>query len=255
MGTGAEASDGRAWEDLEGNITAAVEDLERLLRESGTPERAVNEKRYLKSDLDFYGVTVPTIRRTIGAWLVDLGLLSRAELLEAVEVLWSKPVHERRTAATQLLAHHTDLLEPADVQLIERLLREAKTWALVDDLAASVAGPLLARHPDADAVLDRWADDPDFWIRRSALLSHLLALRAGGGDFERFSRYADSMLEDKEFFIRKAIGWILRDTARKRPDMVYQWILPRADRASGVTSGKSPNDSSSPRGVLASVQA
>ena len=43
------------------------------------------------------------------------------------------------------------------------------------------------------------------------------------------------MLDEREFFIRKAIGWVLRDTARKRPDLVYQWLLPRASRASGVT--------------------
>ena len=60
-------------------------------------------------------------------------------------------------------------------------------------------------------------------------------MRRGGGDFERFSRYADAMLDEKEFFIRKAIGWVLRDTGKKRPDLVYDWILPRAHRASGVT--------------------
>ncbi len=43
------------------------------------------------------------------------------------------------------------------------------------------------------------------------------------------------MLEEREFFIRKAIGWILRDTGRRRPDLVYEWLLPRAPRASGVT--------------------
>jgi 3-methyladenine DNA glycosylase AlkD len=62
-----------------------------------------------------------------------------------------------------------------------------------------------------------------------------VALRRGEGDFERFSGYADTMLDEREFFIRKAIGWVLRDTARKRPDLVYGWVLPRATRASGVT--------------------
>ena len=62
-----------------------------------------------------------------------------------------------------------------------------------------------------------------------------MPLRRGGGDFERFARYADTMLGDKEFFVRKAIGWVLRDTARKRPDLVYAWLLPRAARASSVT--------------------
>ena len=67
------------------------------------------------------------------------------------------------------------------------------------------------------------------------MLALLLPLRRGEGDFDRFSRYADAMLDEKEFFIRKAIGWILRETAKKRPAMVYEWLLPRAARAPGVT--------------------
>jgi 3-methyladenine DNA glycosylase AlkD len=118
---------------------------------------------------------------------------------------------------------------------LELLVRESRTWALVDGLAASVVGSLVERAPEAAAVLDRWAVDEDFWIRRSALLALLPALRRGEGDFDRFGRYADAMLDDKEFFIRKAIGWILRDTARKRPTMVYEWLLPRAGRASSLT--------------------
>jgi 3-methyladenine DNA glycosylase AlkD len=67
------------------------------------------------------------------------------------------------------------------------------------------------------------------------MLALLLPLRAGAGDFARFGRYADAMLEDKEFFIRKAIGWILRETGRKTPDRVFDWLLPRAHRAAGLT--------------------
>jgi 3-methyladenine DNA glycosylase AlkD len=216
-------------------MTHAVAELDRLLHAAGIEERAVNEKRYLKSDLEFYGVTVPAGKRIVRSWLASLDDINHDDIIALAEELWSKPVHERRAAAVYLLELRLDRLQPKDIELVERLLRSARTWALVDDLAASVAGPLLDRHPNADTILDRWARDDDFWIRRSALLAHLLALRAGGGDFDRFTRYADAMLEEKEFFIRKAIGWILRDTARRRPDMVYRWVLPRTARASGVT--------------------
>lgn len=216
-------------------IARAVADLDRLLRAAGIEERAVNEKRYLKSDLEFYGVTVPARNRIVRSWLGGLDDVSHDDLITLVEELWSTPVHDRRAAAVHLLELRLDLVQPTDIELVERMLREAKTWALVDDLAASVAGPLLDRHPNADTILDRWARDDDFWIRRSALLAHLLALRSGRGDFDRFARHADAMLEEKEFFIRKAIGWVLRDTARTRPDMVFRWVLPRAPRASGVT--------------------
>ncbi|MCI4011878.1 DNA alkylation repair protein [Brevibacterium sp. ZH18] len=145
------------------------------------------------------------------------------------------PIYECRSAATMVLIQKQDRLGAGDSDLFERLLRQARTWALVDPLAGDAVGPLSEYDAEFDPVLERWASDEDFWIRRSALLAHLRPLRESRGDFDRFSRYADAMLEEKEFFIRKAIGWVLRDTARTRPDMVFDWMLPRAHRASGVT--------------------
>lgn len=210
-------------------------DLDAALRRAGTPERAANERRYLKSDLDHYGVSMGDLRslaRGVGSAHPDL---DRGELLALVEALWSEPVHERRMLAAVLLERHQTLLEAADADLLERLLRQSRTWALVDGLAASVAGPLVARHPELGATLDRWAEDGDFWIRRSALLALLGPLRAGRGDFTRFARYADAMLEEREFFVRKAIGWVLRETGKRRPELVAAWLAPRTGRASGVT--------------------
>ena len=78
-------------------------------------------------------------------------------------------------------------------------------------------------------------EDEDFWIRRSALLALLVPLRRGGGDPDRFFRYADRLLAEREFFVRKAIGWVLRDMGHRRPRLVSEWLEPRARRASGVT--------------------
>jgi 3-methyladenine DNA glycosylase AlkD len=104
----------------------------------------------------------------------------------------------------------------------------------VDVLAEDVIGRLLVAHREAAASLDRWALDDDFWVRRAALLSLLEPLRAGA-PFVRFAGYADAMLDEKEFFIRKAIGWVLRETGKRRPEEVYEWLLPLARRASGIT--------------------
>jgi len=137
--------------------------------------------------------------------------------------------------AVLILAVFQPLLRPADISLLERMIRQSKTWAFVDELAIVITGPLVERHPELLRVLDRWAKDDDFWLRRSAMLALLRPLRRGRGDFRRFARYADRMLEDREFFIRKSIGWVLRETGKPQPDMVYAWLLPRAGRASGVT--------------------
>jgi 3-methyladenine DNA glycosylase AlkD len=215
-----------------GNIAARIEDD---LRGAGKPARAEQEKRYLKTDLQHYGASVPAIRTITKAAIAHHAALRDDEVLRLVEALWARPVHECRMAAVELLDLYSGLLRRGDIELVERLIRQSKTWALVDGLAASVAGPLIERHPELGRTLDRWASDDDFWVRRSALLALLLPLRRGQGDFDRFFRYADAMLDEREFFIRKAIGWVLRETARKQPDLVYAWLEPRAGRASGVT--------------------
>ncbi|GAB4320469.1 MAG: DNA alkylation repair protein [Dehalococcoidia bacterium] len=161
--------------------------------------------------------------------------LDRHAVLALVDRLWGKGVHELRMAAVGLLERYLSRLDPSDVDLVERLIREAKTWALVDELAAVIAGGLVERSPALTAKLDRWARDDDFWLRRAAMLALLLPLRRGDGDFDRFARYADAMLDEREFFIRKAIGWVLRETGKKRPELVWEWLAPRTARASGVT--------------------
>ena len=161
--------------------------------------------------------------------------LHRRDLVELVALLWSRPVFERRMMAVLLLEAFQPLLRPADMKLLERLIHESKTWALVDELAVAIVGPLVERSSALLRVLDRWAADEDFWLRRSAMLALLRPLRRGNGDFRRFARYAERMLDEHQFFIRKSIGWVLRETGKRAPDVVYAWLLPRAASASGVT--------------------
>ncbi len=213
---------------------AWVDALTERLRPLGGQERAEKEKAYLKSDRTHLGVPVPAIRKVVRGWAKERGL-DRKGLLAVVPALWRSNTHELMMAAADLLDHRSKLLLPDDLPMLEGLLRSAKTWALVDGLAVHVVGVLVVREPGLGAELDRWAGDDDFWIRRSAMLALLAPLRKGGGDLERFLRYADAMLEEREFFIRKAIGWILRETSRKRPAEIARWLAPRTQRASGVT--------------------
>jgi 3-methyladenine DNA glycosylase AlkD len=179
---------------------------------------------------------VPAIRKAAVALRREHPDLDRAALLALVDALWARGIHECRMAAVELLDLYVDRLRASDLGgVVERLLRESGTWALVDGLAAHVAGALVERFPGQEATLDRWARDDDFWLRRSALLAHLVALREGRGDFERFAARADAMLEEREFFIRKAIGWVLRDASRRDPDRVARWLVPRAARAAPLT--------------------
>ena len=206
------------------------------LREAGSPERAEHEKAYLKSDLEFLGASLPCIRSTAVALHQQMPELAHGDLVALVEALWGAGIHELRMTAVELLDLYRDRLSPLDTPFLERLIRQSGTWALVDGLAVSVTGDLTERFPDAlHPVLAAWAQDDDVWLRRASLLAYLPGLRRGGGYFERFAALADPMLGDDRFFIRKAIGWVLRETGKKRPERVIEWLEPRLHRASGLT--------------------
>lgn len=213
-------------------MDAAVGRVEAELRAVGDPERAEGERRYLKSDLEHLGVPVPEVRRLARGAARELR--TRRQLDALVDELWVRPVHECRLCAALLLAARPDLVAPADLPRLRRMVREARTWAIVDVLGVRVLGALLLAHPEAADRLDGWARDRDFWVRRAALLSQIEPLRAGA-PFDRFAGYAEAMLDERELFVRKAIGWVLREAGKTRPDEVYGWLAPRAGRAAGVT--------------------
>jgi 3-methyladenine DNA glycosylase AlkD len=208
--------------------------LEASLRAAGTAKRAEGEKAYLRSDLDFTGTTVSGTRAEVKR--VDAELALDHDALNAlVEALWSKPVFERRMAATIFLQRHPALLTVSDLPLLERLVRDSHTWALVDYLAGDVLGRMVIADPERmTPAMDRWAADGDFWVRRSSLLAELRPIRSGA-PLDRFLARADPMLGEREFFIRKVIGWVLREAGKRRPDEVAAWLSPRTGRASGVT--------------------
>jgi 3-methyladenine DNA glycosylase AlkD len=201
------------------------------------PERAAGERAYLKLDRELLGVTVPVARRTVGRVVARHPIEHHDELLSVVDACWEHPCFDARRAAVEVLVLRRELLEASDLDVLKEMVRDAETWALVDPLATAVVGWIMEQDPDgAGPVLDQWScDQSSFWIRRSSMLALLEPLRRGDGDWTRFCRYAESMLDEKEFFIRKAIGWVLRDTSKRRPELVRDWVEPRLARMSGVT--------------------
>src|SRR5215469_5043281 len=173
--------------------------IERELRAAGSPSRAASAQNYLKSSQEFVGATVPAARAIVTGWRRAHPDLTRPQLIRVAAGLWDRPLFECRMAAVILLTDRRRLLTADDAALVERFLRTARTWALVDGLAADVMGSLVERFPELLAVLDRWATDDDVWIRRSAILALLVPLRRGElANWQRFGGYADAMLAEQD---------------------------------------------------------
>ncbi|MFD5110464.1 DNA alkylation repair protein [Streptomyces cinereoruber] len=218
-----------------------VEDLRAALRALADPVRADQQRAYLHSDLDHLGVRVPDLRRCVTETRRRLGARTGPEVLALAQDLWSaqegvtKPAYDDRRAAVEILVQYAGALDAADLEAVEALLRQCRTWALVDPLAVHGAGVVALRDSTAGTVLDRWIADPDFWLRRSALLTLLPGIRAGRPDTARLIAYADALVGEREFFLRKALGWVLRETSTRDPQLVMDWLDSHGSRVAPLT--------------------
>ncbi len=198
-----------------------VDDIRRALQAAAQPERAPAQQAYMKSSMPFLGIRLPEVRRlarTLGA-----GESDAAALGAAARTLWDEASHrEERYAAMALLALPPLRGARESLPLIEHMVRTGQWWDITDELSGRVRD-LLVAHPEQIApVIRAWARDADLWIRRVAILSQLT--RRSGFDVRLFTDVIVPNLADSEFFIRKAIGWALRDRARVDPDGVRAFV-------------------------------
>lgn len=214
---------------------ACVRHLDARFRALGTPDRAAGMKAYMKSELRFHGVDQKTLRTEARAFCKAHPEMDRAALVADVDALFATDGFDLHSAAVAILERKWKLLEPRDAPWLVELARRAACWAHVDWISTKVIAPLLQDDRSLPRLVRQWARDDSFWVRRVALLAQLPALSRVGGDFALFAEIAAPMLEEREFFIRKAIGWVLREVSKKRPQLVRAFMRRHGQRCSGVT--------------------
>ena len=215
--------------------TSALTFFRRRLRSGGSSARAAHDKAYLKSALRFWGADLPAIRAAVREFCRAHPNLARAELRSIAETLYATDVHELLASAIGVLECHRKTLVARDLPWLIELVRRSNSWAYVDWIAPKVVGDVIARDPRSRRYLEKWAKDKNFWVRRTALLAEHDALRAGRGDFALWARLAAGMLAEREFFIRKAIGWVLREVSKKRPALAYAFLGEHRKRVSNLS--------------------
>ena len=137
------------------DVEVSVLGLKRTLSRLGSRERAESECKYLKSELAFLGTGVPAVRREAKAFVrAHQEILDRATLRDLAQALWRSDIHELRGLAVAVLELRVTALDRRDASWLLGLIRESKTWALVDWLATKVFGPLVAREPGLARKLD-----------------------------------------------------------------------------------------------------
>jgi 3-methyladenine DNA glycosylase AlkD len=218
-------------------VGVLVHDLRAGLAAAADPAAAPAMQAYMKSDLPYYGVRASSCRAIFSAAIAAHPLPDRAAWLAAVGRLWDEATHREELYAAlavlrdQRYVQHRD---PGVLPLYRHVLVTGAWWDVVDDTAAHLVGPLLIAYPaEVGPVLRTWAVDEDRWLRRTAVLAQLLA--KDRTDLDLLTAAIDANLDDRDFFLRKAIGWALRQYARTDPDWVRAFVADRGDRLSPLS--------------------
>lgn len=195
------------------------------------PERAAGMQAYMKSTMPYYGLRLPEVRAIARRVLDGAG---GEEWRETVMELWrGARRREERYVAQYLLDRNQKRLIPKDMPMLEELVVTGAWWDHVDEIAM-VVGELLRRHPaQMRPLMRRWSTDPNMWKRRVAIICQLRFKR--DTDLELLYANIEPNLGDREFFIRKAIGWALRQYAWTDPREVARYVRANESRLSGLS--------------------
>ena len=204
------------------------------LRRAADPARAPQMQAYMKSSMPYLGVPLPVTRRIARSAAASHPPADVPDLLASATALWrGAKYREERYAAAELtgLAMAAGRLEM--LPLYREMIVTGAWWDHVDGISERIGGLLLAHRPVIEPVIRQWSTDPDSWLRRSSIISQL-ALKQRT-DVVLLTDVIEPNLADREFFIRKAIGWALRQHARVDPGWVRAFVEARGDRLSGLS--------------------
>ena len=208
--------------------------LRQLLASQADAARALPMAAYMKQRFEFFGIPTPIRRQTVKPLLAELGRRLDADgLLSVAHTLWRFPERECQYVAVDLLVKYAARIEPRHEPELAALIQTKSWWDSVDLLATRVYGSLSRHSAPMQARMRLYAQHDDLWLRRVAILHQLMY----GAETDRalLSEILTANLDQTDFFIRKAMGWALRQLARTDSQWVRAWIDAHAQQVSGLT--------------------
>ena len=197
------------------------------------PGRAVAMRAYMRDQFPFLGIPGPLQKTLTREVLAGLAKPAEADLRAVALGCWALPEREYQYFACGWLRRHAKVCSAEFIDTARHLIVTKPWWDTVDALAAHLVGPLVTRHPELVSTMDAWIEDEDMWLVRTAIL-HQLGYKEAT-DAARLFRYCTAQLEHRDFFIRKAIGWALREYGKTDPAGVRAYVRAHESRLSALS--------------------
>ena len=187
------------------------------------PARAAQMKKYMKDHFKFYGIGTPARRAMMSDHIRVYGLPEWSSIEEITRYLWEMEERECQSTVLDLLNRMKKKLGPEDLPLMEYLITTKSWWDTVDGVAGWLVGVILQKYPEQiKPVTTRWMDSGNIWLQRSCLLFQLKYKM--DTDLDLLFGFIEKLSDHKSFWIRKAIGWVLREYSKTDPNTVRQYV-------------------------------
>lgn len=190
---------------------AELEQIRAELHSLRNPAKAELVKKYLKSPYEFYGITVPTLRK-IAKKYKELDVYATFNLFDE---LWNSNNHEEMSLALYLLTNHKKkfTIEFWDFLLEPKRIEKFKTWDHVDEACSHTLGEILVKNIHLNSEIKKMVESRNPWIRRMSIVSQYPSIRKGKIQFTIL--IAEKLVYDEDIYVQKAAGWMLREVGKK----------------------------------------
>jgi len=209
--------------DGEINKMAELEHIRASFFSMKNKTRAENSKRYLKSEYEFYGLKVPEMRKVIKEYK-NLDFYSALDLFDE---LWNSGNHEEMNSALYLLEDYSKK-HPVEIwKFLIPKINKATSWDLVDEMSTKIIGEILIERIDLISEIKKMSESKNPWIRRISIVSNLPMIRKN--KIELTLRLAEKLVYDKDMYVQKGVGWMLREAGKKNRLALREFILTHID--------------------------
>lgn len=210
-----------------------VEQIKAELQTLADPEIAEGMRAYMKSEQPFYGVKATPRRKSFKTIAKQFKKISFEEYEQTIFELWSGQYREEMYQALEVAEHYKMYRTLESWPIYDRLVRTSPHWDTLDWIAGKIVSLLVLKHRELETKLSEWSHDDNFWVRRASLLAHLRHKEQT--NTQLLAETILTLAHEQEFFIRKAIGWVLRDYSYANPTWVANFVAQYENELSGLS--------------------
>ena len=197
--------------------------LKKAFEKNADPEYSFGMKKYMRNKFDYYGIKSELRKKLSKNFLKTYGLPDKDSFVKIIKDLWNLPQREYQYFALELLEKMRKKIKKEHIEVIEYLIIEKSWWDSVDGLAANVVGKFFSKYPELiNDYTEKWMTSGNIWLQRTCLLFQLKY--KNNTDLDLLFKFINRLSGSKEFFIQKAIGWVLREYSKTNPKIVIDFV-------------------------------